>query len=268
MKIGKLLAVAGLTYAVGSVARGVFEAPGTALFLTGIGVILILIFGLFDWTYYDDVIRSVLVIIGWVYLAAVIGLLMAGQWGIAFAALILLYIIMATGQPMVSSFLAYWDTPERRFEQRMERACGYEYDYSPKDGYCHFDHEHHQDLLTTDNPNGHGYVERKVPLNWNNTAPAEGAMENIQRLKEQAAASAPEPHGFLGSLAWVWWIAVPAIIWWAIRKLFGAPREPPMTDPDVERQIARYRRSGFKDPRQKEIERRTRDFMSGRTAKF
>jgi len=74
MKIGKLLAVAGLTYAVGSVARGVFEAPGTALFLTGIGVILILIFGLFDWTYYDDVIRIALVIIAWVYLAAVIGL--------------------------------------------------------------------------------------------------------------------------------------------------------------------------------------------------
>ena len=42
----------------------VFEAPGTALFLTGIGVILILIFGLFDWTYYDDVIRIVLVVIG------------------------------------------------------------------------------------------------------------------------------------------------------------------------------------------------------------
>ena len=57
MRLGKLLAVAGLTYAVGSVARGVSEAPGTALFLTGIGVILILIFGLFDWTYYDDVIR-------------------------------------------------------------------------------------------------------------------------------------------------------------------------------------------------------------------
>ena len=40
----------------------VSEAPGTALFLTGIGVILILIFGLFDWTYYDDVIRIVLVV--------------------------------------------------------------------------------------------------------------------------------------------------------------------------------------------------------------
>ena len=58
--------VAGLTYAVGSVARAVFEAPSTALFLTGIGIILILIFGLFDWTYYDDVIRIALVLIGWV----------------------------------------------------------------------------------------------------------------------------------------------------------------------------------------------------------
>ena len=126
MKLGKLIVVAGLTYAVGSVARAVFEAPGTALFLTGIGIILILIFGLFDWTYYDDVIRIVLVVIGWVYLAAVIGLFMAGRWGLAFSAVILLYIVMEAFQPMVIGFLGWWDTPERRFEQRMERACGYE----------------------------------------------------------------------------------------------------------------------------------------------
>src|ERR1700693_1491330 len=94
MKIGKLLAVAGLTYAVGSVARGVSEAPGMALFLTGVGVILILIFGLFDWTYYDDVIRIALVVIGWVYLAAVFGLFMAGRWGLAFSGVILLYIVI------------------------------------------------------------------------------------------------------------------------------------------------------------------------------
>ena len=50
---------------------------------------------------------------------------------------------------MVSSFLAYWDTPERRFEQRMERTCGYEYDYSPKDGYCHFDHEYYENGFRT-----------------------------------------------------------------------------------------------------------------------
>ena len=266
MKIGKLLVVAGLTYAVGSVARGVSEAPGMALFLTGIGVILILIFGLFDWTYYDDVIRIVLVIIGWVYLAAVIGLFAAGEWGIALAGMILLYIVMEAGQPMVSSFLGWWDTPERRLEQRMEQACGYEYDYSPKDGYCHFDHEYYEDLLKTDNPNGHGYVERKVPSNWNDTGPAEGALENIQRLKERAAASALEPHGHLGSLAWVWWIVVPAIIWWIIKKLLGRPSEPP-TDGYIE-QIARYRRPGFKDPRQKEIERRMRDYLAGRSIKF
>jgi hypothetical protein len=78
----------------------------------------------------------------------------------------------------------------------MEQACGYEYNYSPKDGYCHFDHENHEDLLTTDNPNGHGYVERKVPPNWNDSGPAEGALENIQWLKQ-----APEPHGFFASLA-------------------------------------------------------------------
>ena len=268
MRLGKLLAIVGLTYAAGSVARGVSEAPGMALFLTGIGAVLILVFGLFDWAFYDDVIRIVLVIIAWVYLAAVIGLFAAGEWGIAFAALIVLYIIMAAGQPMVSSFLAYWDTPERRFELRMERACGYEYNYSPKDGYCHFNHELYEKLLHTDNPNGHGYVEKKVALNWNDSGPAEGALENIQRLKEQAAASAPERHGFFPPLAWVWWIAVPAIIWWTIKKLFGRPSAPSSTDPDVEKQIARYRRSGFKDPRPKEIERRMRDYMAGRTTKF
>src|ERR1700719_2026993 len=166
MKLGKLLAVAGLTYAVGSVVRGVAEAPGMALFLTGVGVILILIFGLFDWTYYDDVIRIALVGIGWVYLAAVVGLFMAGRWGLAFSAVILLYIVMEACQPMVISFLGWWDTPERRFEQRMERACGYEYNYSPTDGYCHFDHDHHDDLLTTDNPNGHGYADRAVQRSY------------------------------------------------------------------------------------------------------
>ena len=227
MKLGKLIVVAGLTYAVGSVARAVFEAPSTALFLTGIGIILILIFGLFDWTYYDDVIRIALVVIGWVYLAAVVGLFMCGRWGLAFSAVILLYIVMEACQPMVIGFLGWWDTPERRFEQRMERACGYEYNYSPTDGYCHFDHEHYEDLLTTDNPNGHGYAERKVPPSLFGHGPAEGALENIQRLKQQAAAatSLPEPHGFLASLAkryhahpWLWWIAIATVIWWTIKK--------------------------------------------------
>jgi hypothetical protein len=37
---------------------------------------------------------------------------------------------------------------------------------------------------------------------------------------------------------------------------------------NVAQSISQWRRPGFKDPRQKEIERRTRDFMSGRTAKF
>jgi hypothetical protein len=32
--------------------------------------------------------------------------------------------------------------------------------------------------------------------------------------------------------------------------------------------VAQWRRSGFKDPRQKEIERRTRNFMAGFTTKF
>jgi hypothetical protein len=227
VKLGKLIVVAGLTYAVGSVARGVSEAPGTALFLTGIGIILILVFGLFDWTYYDDVIRIGLVVIGWVYLAAVIGLFMTGRWGLAFSAMILLYIVMEACQPMVISFLGWWDTPERRFEQRMERACGYEYNYSPTDGYCHFDHEHYEDLLTTDSPNGHGYVERKVPPSLSGHGPAEGALENIQWLKQQtaAAASLPEPHGFFPSLAkryhahpWLWWIAIATVIWWTIKK--------------------------------------------------
>jgi hypothetical protein len=59
----------------------------------------------------------------------------------------------------------------------------------------------------------------------------------------------------------VWWIAVPAI-----KKLVGTSNEPP-TEAYVE-QIARYRRAGFKDPRQKEIERRMRDYLTGRTTKF
>jgi len=268
MKIGKLLAVAGLTYVIGSTARAVYEGLGTAAFLTGIVVILTLVFGLFDWTYYDEVIRSALGLIGLLYFAWVVGALMAGRWGLAFAAAIFLYTITALFQPMVSSLLAWWDTPERRLEQRIEQACGYEYVYSPTDGYCYFDHEYHEDLLTTDNPNGHGYVERKVPQNWYENGPAESALENIQRLKEQAAAAASAPkHGLLGSLAWVWWIGVPAIIWWVGKKLFGTPGEP-LNDANIETQLACYRRPGFNDPRQKEIERRMRDYLAGRTAKF
>jgi hypothetical protein len=37
---------------------------------------------------------------------------------------------------------------------------------------------------------------------------------------------------------------------------------------DVVRSVAQWRRPGFKDPRQKEIERRTRNFMAGFTTKF
>jgi hypothetical protein len=66
---------------------------------------------------------------------------------------------------------------------------------------------------------------------------------------------------------WVWWIGVPTIIWWPIKKLFGTPSVQP-TDASVEQQIARYQRSGCKDPRQKEIERRMRDYIAGRTTKF
>jgi hypothetical protein len=262
MKVGKLLVIAGLTYIIGSTARAVYEGLGTVVFLAGIAIILILVFGLFDWTYYDDVIRSALGLVGLVYFAWIVCALMAGQWGLAFLAVIVLAIVAEIFQPMVSGVLAWWDTPERRLEQRMEQACGYEYNYSPKDGYCHFDHENHEDLLTTDNPNGHGYVERKVPPNWNDSGPAEGALENIQWLKQ-----APEPHGFFASLAWVWWLGMPAIIWWVVKKLFAASHKPP-TDPDVGRQISRYRRAGFRDPRQKEIERRMRDYLAGRTGKF
>ena len=50
-----------------------------AAFLTGIGVILILVFGMFDWTYYDEVIRIALAIIGLGIWLAVIGLFAAGD---------------------------------------------------------------------------------------------------------------------------------------------------------------------------------------------
>ena len=51
---------------------------------------------------------------------------------LAFAAVICLPIVGQVLQSMVSSMLAWSDTPERLFEQRMERACGFEYMYSPK----------------------------------------------------------------------------------------------------------------------------------------
>lgn len=94
---------------------------------------------------------------------------------------------------------------------------------------------------------------------------ANGALENIQRLKEQAT----HARGWSG---WVWWIAVPTIGIWGVRWLLSPPSDTPRIDPDIERQItqqmARWRRSGFNDPRRKELERRIRDYMTGRTTKF
>ena len=189
--------------------------------------------------------------------------------GPRFRAVIVLYIVMEAGQPMVSSFLAlvgYAGAPLRTADGTSVRL---RVRLFAEGWLLSFRSRAPRGTVDTDNPNGHGYVEKKVPPNWNDSGPAEGALENIQRLKEQAAASAPAArHGFLRSLAWVWWIAVPAIIWWTIKKLFGRPSAPSSTDPDVEKQIARYRRSGFKDPRPKEIERRMRDYMAGRTTKF
>ena len=182
---------------------------------------------------------------------------------VALAAIVFLLIVMGVFEPVVSGFLARWDTPERRFTERMQQACGYEYVYSQQDGYCYFDHEHYNSLLETSNPLGHGYAEKKVPPNWRKSGPAEGALENIRRLKEQAAAAVSAPSNSLPS--WVWWIGVPAAIWWTIGRLFGSKTS---ADVDIESQIARYRRPGFADPRQKEIERRMRDYMSGRTTKF
>jgi hypothetical protein len=51
------------------------------------------------------------------------------------------------------------------------------------------------------------------------------------------------------------------------KKLFCTSGEPHI-DASVDQQIACYRRPGFKDPRQKEIERRMRDYFTGRTTKF
>ena len=53
---------------------------------------------------------------------------------------------------------------------------------------------------------------------------------------------------------------MPTVIWWTIKKLLRTSDEPPI-DASVEQQIACYRRPGFKDPRQKEIERRMRDYL-------
>jgi hypothetical protein len=49
--------------------------------------------------------------------------------------------------------------------------------------------------------------------------------------------------------------------------LLGTPRQP-LSDPDVKQQIARFHRPGFKNRREKEIERRMRDYLAGRTTKF
>ena len=60
---------------------------------------------------------------------------------------------------------------------------------------------------------------------------------------------------------------MPAITGWTIKKLFSTSGAAPI-DASVDQQIARYRRHGFRDPRQKEIERRMRNFIAGRTTKF
>ena len=263
MRLGKLLAIAGLTYVVDSVVWGVAKAPQMAVFLTGLCVILLLVFGLFDWAYYDDTFRLALTLVGFVALARVAALLMEGRAAVALAAIVFLLIVMGVFEPVVSGFLAGWDTPERRFTERMQQACGYEYVYHSRTATA---------ILTTSTTtpcwrpairSGMATRRRRSLLNWRKSGPAEGALENIRRLKEQAAAAVSAPSNSLPS--WVWWIGVPAAIWWTIGRLFGSKTS---ADVDIESQIARYRRPGFADPRQKEIERRMRDYMSGRTTKF
>ena len=252
-----LIAVALLTLAAGSVIQGIYEAPGGAFFIAIVVIVLILVGGLLDWSYYDDVLRVVLVILGWIFLAAVAGLFLMGEPILGFAGLVVLFLIMEAGQPLVSNVLSWWDTPERRFEQQMDTACysafGH-YEFRPSDGYCHRfdDDEDRPKIIVPPDPD---HSERT----------AKGALENIQRLKEQAAHSGE-------GMSWVWWFGVPAVGVWGIRKLLKPSNEPSPTDPELERQIARemarWRRPGFDDPRQGEIERRTRDYMSGRTTRF
>jgi hypothetical protein len=175
-KVGKYVAIGGAVYATGSVVRLICVAP---VIFGVLAAILLFLFALTG-TPGDDLIRYGLIILAWIVIIQLIKLAVEGHAGLAFVIGFALFCLADITQPTVSSFLAQWDTPERRFNAKMDHACtqlwnGFKYDYSPKDGYCHFDHYHY------DRNRDASDVELKVP-------PIENALENIERLKQKRVA--------------------------------------------------------------------------------
>lgn len=198
----KYALIGGAGYGIHRVCTAISGAFAVCFGVLLVICVVFLIGGLFDFEYDDVTIHNLLALIGGVCALGIIGMALSGQWFGALIALCVVLGVMGVCKPTVTAFLDRWDTPDRRFQERLESGCDTYYLYSKVDGYCHFNHQYHEDSWRLPRS---GYVETMVPMDTDyvNTEgllnpppkPIRGALENIARLKAattpKAASAAP-----------------------------------------------------------------------------
>ena len=255
----RLLLIGGLTYVVGSTCRVLAAMPWLLL----VPVMPISDLGFFDWANFDFYLRLAAVLIGLTGWAVIAGMLISGNLLGAFVAVIALGCVGAIVAPIGGAILARWDTPERQFAERMTDGCEDHYEYSTKDGYCHYDHLYDDRDDTASNPIGDVVMVPHDKTTLYNNRPLPGALENITQLKGHAIGDPTIPH-------FVWPLATLVIVGWIIKRVIWHLAAPSsLTAPQAAHEpLQGMMRLAANDPRKAEIARRTRDFMSGRTSKF
>ena len=257
--------IGGFSYGLHRASTAIAGAMGVCFGVVLLICVLGLIGGLVNWEYYDVTIRNLLALIGGVYALSMIGMLMSGQFGIALVQVVVLLLVVPTCQPTVTALLNRWDTPERRLERSLEIGCsqwgvgeddrtadGYRnvytiYVYSKVDGYCHFNHQEHEDLWKGQSYQHPSYTETAVPVDTVHSdvfdVHAEneyvrGALENIERLKaaaihKTAATPAHHTHSMMDDLKNPWgWLfflvcfVVQYIMWWREQNAREAAPKP------------------------------------------
>ena len=187
--ISKAAVAVGTGYVAGSGIKAIAGAPFAAIGgAVALGFLIIVCGAIFDWTDLDRTIHYAGAIIGFISACAVIGLFWSGEVAPAVAIIVLGGLGWLVALPISHAIDQRWDTPERQTGEFLSKGCAYVYTYSWTDGYCHFDHEFHEDVYRID----HGaYAETLVPSDgFGLGQPLPGARENIARLK---AAATPEP---------------------------------------------------------------------------
>ena len=163
----KYALIGGAGYGIHRVCTAISGAFAVCFGVLLVICVVFLIGGLFDFEYDDVTIHNLLALIGGVCALGIIGMALSGQWFGALIALCVVLGVMGVCKPTVTAFLDRWDTPDRRFQERLESGCDTYYLYSKVDGYCHFNHQYHEELVASaqewlcgdDGANGHRLCE-------------------------------------------------------------------------------------------------------------